>query len=51
METTTATEIDQVLARFRQGQLTEPALRQALERRRPPANAKTCCTCRPPAPR
>ena len=33
METTTATEIDQVLTRFRQGQLTEESLRQALERR------------------
>ena len=32
METTSGHEIDQVLERFRQGQLTEQSLRQALER-------------------
>ena len=37
METTLAPDIEQVLAQFRQGQLTEPALRQALERPRPAA--------------
>jgi hypothetical protein len=34
METAIGNEIDEVLARFRQGQLTEESLREALERRR-----------------
>ncbi len=35
METTLDSDVEQVLAQFRQGQLTELALRQALERPRP----------------
>jgi len=40
MPPTVEPEIEQVLALFRQGQLTEPALRQALEQRRPAAGAR-----------